>query len=180
MPTPRSGSELRQQEAQSPESEQKPKQESEIKPADFLVEDELQQEAGRDSKPQTEDGFLDEAISRLRTALRSGKKKPTLVQPHLRDEITLKVEHIMEEGLADAFRTLTPLQQQEFKLKGEKTAWEIRDLLRETKVKIKKIFRLLVEWLKILPGINRFFLEQEAKIKADRIMALHKQNKEYK
>lgn len=127
---------------------------------------------------QKEEGFLDEAISKLRGALRTTKKKP-LILPQVRDDITLKIEHIMAEGLDDAYRALPPLQQQEFKLKGEQTAVQIRELLQETKIKVKKIFQLLIEWLKMLPGVNRYFLEQEAKIKADHIMALHKQNKHF-
>ena len=97
--------------------------------------------------------------------------------PKVRDDITLKIESIMETDLGDAFQALTPLQQQEFKLKGEETANLIRQLLEQTKVKVKKIFALLIAWLKFLPGIDRFFLEQEAKIKADQIIALSKQNK---
>lgn len=178
MPTSSSGIELRPRDAQGQSPEQTPKSESEIKPADLAINKE-QPEAKAETSIQTEENFLDSAITNLRAALRTTKKKPTLIQPRVRDEITLKIEHIMEEGLADAYRALTPLQQQEFRLKGEETAWKIRDLLRETHVKIKKIFRLLIEWLKILPGINRFFLEQEAKIKADRIISLHKQNKEF-
>ena len=82
----------------------------------------------------------------------------------------------MEEGLSDAFRVMTPIQKQEFKIAGEKTAFEIRQLLRATKIKIKKIFQLLLGWLRLLPGINRYFLEQEAKIKADKILALSRIN----
>ncbi len=90
----------------------------------------------------------------------------------MRDEVTVQVEKVLEEGLGDVYRELTPLQQQEFKIAGEKTAFAIRALLKGTHVKVKKIFLLIVEWLKILPGVNRFFLEQEAKIKADKIIAL--------
>ena len=97
--------------------------------------------------------------------------------PKVRDDITLKIEHIMEADLGDAFNVLTPLQQQEFKLKGEQTASLIRELLQQTKIKVKKIFALLVAWLRFLPGIDRFFLEQEAKIKTDQIIALSRQNK---
>ncbi len=79
--------------------------------------------------------------------------------------------------MVDAFRELTPIQKQKFKIKGEETAWEIRKLLKATHVKIKKIFRLILEWLKMLPGVNRFFLEQEAKIKTDKIITLKEQNK---
>ncbi|MDP2684005.1 MAG: hypothetical protein Q8P20_03010 [bacterium] len=117
--------------------------------------------------------FLDETIESLKTTLRGTKRKSTQI-PQVRDEVTVKVEKIMEEGLADAFREMTPIQQQEFKIKGEKTAIEIRNVLRSGKVKIKKIFRLLIEWLKLLPGVNHFFLEQEAKIKADKIISLKK------
>jgi hypothetical protein len=132
-----------------------------------------EQQAQRlETKPE---GFLEEAISGLKKTLRSSKKKPHII-PNVRDAVTVEVEKIMEDGLKDAFRELTSLQKQEFKIKGEETAYKIRDLLRATHIKIKKIIRLLIEWLKMLPGINRFFLEQEAKIKADKIMALKNNN----
>lgn len=101
------------------------------------------------------------------------KKRPAPVLP-MRDEMTVKIEKIMEEGLGDAFQNLSPVAKEEFKLKGEKAAGQIRQMLNSAHIKIKKIFRLIYEWLKILPGINRFFLEQEAKIKADKIIALKK------
>lgn len=102
------------------------------------------------------------------------KKRPTVIMPVVRDELTLKVEKILEEGVADAYARLSPVAKQEFKLKGEEVARAIRDLLKSTHVKVKKIFQLIFEWLRILPGINRFFLEQEAKIKTDRIIELYK------
>jgi len=99
------------------------------------------------------------------------KKKPTSV-PQVRDELTLEIEKILEEGVAEEFEKLSPVAQQEFKVKGEQTAVQIRELMKSTKVKVKKILKLIFEWLRILPGINRFFLEQEAKIKTDRIIHL--------
>lgn len=92
--------------------------------------------------------------------------------PAAKDPITVRIEKIMENGLGDAYSRLSPVAKQEFKIKGEITAEKIRDLLRATHVKAKKILRLILEWLKILPGVNKFFLEQEAKIKTDRIVAL--------
>lgn len=89
-----------------------------------------------------------------------------------RDEITVKIEKIMEDGLNDSFQRLSPIAKQEFKIKGEQTAYKVRELLKSTHVKVKKIFRLILEWLRILPGINHFFLEQEAKIKTDKIISL--------
>jgi hypothetical protein len=95
------------------------------------------------------------------------------VLPPLQDPLAQKIEKILEENVGDAYQRLSPLAKQEFKLKGEVTARKISELLRGTHVKVKKIFQLILEWLKMLPGINRFFLEQEAKIKTDRIIALH-------
>ncbi|OIO19347.1 MAG: hypothetical protein CO029_02430 [Candidatus Magasanikbacteria bacterium CG_4_9_14_0_2_um_filter_41_10] len=125
----------------------------------------------------TEEGFLDEAIDGLRSKLRRPKKQKNTTIPQVRDEVTVKVEKIMEEGMADAFKELNTIERQEFKIRGEQTALQIRELLKATHVKIKKIFRLLFEWLKMLPGINRFYLEQEAKIKADKIISLQDQYK---
>lgn len=120
-----------------------------------------------------QENFLDEAIEGLRGKLKKPKKqKPTHI-PQVRDELTVKVEKIMEEGLADAYNELSPIERQEFKIKGEETALQIRELLKATHIKIKNVFKLLFSWLKLLPGINRFYLEQEAKIKADKIVSLH-------
>ncbi|HZJ41757.1 MAG TPA: hypothetical protein VFD51_01950 [Patescibacteria group bacterium] len=53
---------------------------------------------------------------------------------------------------------------------GEDTTAKINLLLNKTKIKVDKIISLIKKWLKIIPGINHFFLEQEAKIKADKII----------
>lgn len=105
-------------------------------------------------------------------------RKSVAVHPHPSttytpaDPLTNQIEKIMEEGIAEAYQELTPIQKQQFKIKGEETARNIKSLLLHTKVKVKKVFQLLLEWLKLLPGINRFFLMQEAKIKTDKIIAL--------
>lgn len=104
---------------------------------------------------------------------RSRPAAPTTFAP-ARYQLAKKVEKILEEGLAEPYQRLSPLAQQEFKLKGEQVANKIGELLKATHIKVKKIFQLIMEWLKLLPGINKFFLEQEAKIKTDKIIALHK------
>jgi len=84
-----------------------------------------------------------------------------------------KIENIMEDGLADIFLNLEPNKQNEFKIKGEQTANEINELLNKVKVKANKIIDLIKKWLSLIPGVNRFFIEQEAKIKTDKIMRLN-------
>lgn len=116
---------------------------------------------------------IESTIQSLRQKLKISKKKKTII-PTVKDELTLRVEKIMEEGFTDAYKELTTVQQQEFKIKGEETAWKIRELFKRTHLKVKEIFKLLVEWLRMLPGVNKFFIEQEAKIKADKIISLKK------
>jgi hypothetical protein len=84
-----------------------------------------------------------------------------------------KVEKILEIDLAAVYNSLTPEKKVEFKAAGERAAREIAGLLKEATVQVKKIIEIIINWLKIVPGINRFFIEQEAKIKADEIMKLN-------
>lgn len=128
------------------------------------------------SSERREDDFLDEDIAKLNAEVQQRKKVVPQQVTQVRDPLTVNIEHIMEDGLVDAFREMTPIQQQEFKIKGEQTALAIRHLMRQPKIKIKKIFELLLEWLRLIPGVNRFFTEQEAKIKADKIFALRLQD----
>ena len=120
---------------------------------------------------------VESTINALKRKLRISKKQKQRTIPIVRDAITIEVEHIMEEGLKEAFISLSPVERQEFKIKGEQTAIQIRQLLKKTHVRTKSILKLLFEWLKMLPGINRFFLEQEAKIKTEKILGLHKKYK---
>jgi len=89
-----------------------------------------------------------------------------------------KIETILEADLGEMYNNLTPKEQKAFKVKGEETTQSIFQLVyHKSKIKVKKIIKLIRNWLKFLPGINKFFLEQEAKIKADKIVALADQDK---
>jgi len=83
-----------------------------------------------------------------------------------------EVEEILSGGLEYIFSQMPPITQQEFKNKGEMAAKKIHALLQQPKIKIKKIAGLIMDWLKIIPGVNKFFLEQESKIKVDKILKL--------
>jgi hypothetical protein len=83
------------------------------------------------------------------------------------------IENILSEGLQEEYQHLDPATQQRFRQVGEETASQIETLLQSTKNQIQKIIGLITSWLKILPGVNSFFIQQEAKIKADKILKLH-------
>lgn len=89
-------------------------------------------------------------------------------------EIVLKkVESILAENMDRVFLTMDVAAQAKFKAKGEETARQIATILQKTKVKTKEVLNLILNWLRIIPGVNKFYIEQEAKIKADRILKIH-------
>jgi len=85
-----------------------------------------------------------------------------------------QVENILAEDLAQIYADLPQPIQQVFKAKGEEVAIKITGLLKKTKVKVKEIIKLIRAWLMIIPGVNKYFLEQEVKIKADKIIDLQR------
>lgn len=82
------------------------------------------------------------------------------------------IDNILAEGLHEVFLQMDGRRQQEFKRVGEETALKINILLDKAKIKVDKIIDLIRRWLKLIPRVNQFFLEQEAKIKADKIVRL--------
>lgn len=82
------------------------------------------------------------------------------------------IDNILSEGLNEIFLQMKTQEQKEFKIKGEETVIKINKLLSQTKVKVSKIISLIRAWLKMIPGVNKFFLEQEVKIKADKILKI--------
>jgi hypothetical protein len=94
------------------------------------------------------------------------------VMPSFQKRRELAIDNILAEGLSEVFLKMKPAEQQKFKKQGEETAAKINLLLSQTKIKVNKIIELIKRWLSIIPGINKFFLEQEAKIKTDKIIKI--------
>jgi len=91
------------------------------------------------------------------------------------EEIVLhKVESILSEGMEKVYLSMDASSQAIFKAKGEETSQKISNLLTHTKVQIKQVISLIVDWLRLVPNINKYYIEQEAKIKADAIMDMYR------
>ncbi|MFA5359690.1 MAG: hypothetical protein WC349_01900 [Patescibacteria group bacterium] len=86
-----------------------------------------------------------------------------------------QIENILAKDLEKIYLNLTPEKKAEFKKTGEQTASKINQLLNKAKVNIGEILRLIKKWLSIIPGVNKYFLEQEAKIKADEVIKIKEQ-----
>lgn len=80
------------------------------------------------------------------------------------------VEGILSDGLGDVYKALPKDRQLIFRQKGEEIANKITDMIIYGKARAKEVWKLVMEWLGSLPGINKYFLEQEMKIKTDRVM----------
>lgn len=96
--------------------------------------------------------------------------RPAAVMP--KEPELIKIENILEENLKEVYASLPAEVKPKFKTAGEETAIKIRALMERTKVKARKILKLIKAWLKLIPGVNKFFLEQEAAIKAQKLMAM--------
>lgn len=93
------------------------------------------------------------------------------------DRLEEEIDDILEEDLKELYVAMSPEKQAEFREKGEEARSKIRELVSSAKVNAKKVFALIRGWLKIIPGVNRFFLEQEAKIKTDKILFITEEEK---
>lgn len=86
------------------------------------------------------------------------------------DPIARQIEEFLSDDLLELYSQMPPEAQAVFKTRGEEAAGKITEMIRSAKVAAKEILELIVAWLKIIPGVNKFFLEQEAKIKTDKIL----------
>lgn len=105
-------------------------------------------------------------------AQRQSAPAPAAAQPapKPKDPALVEIESVLSEHLDEIFMQMTPQQQMAFQQKGEETAQEINTLLHEAKVKVRRVLDVIRSWLQMIPGVNKFFIEQEAKIKTDRLL----------
>lgn len=142
----------------------------EIEKGDGIIEKFSEKESGIVEKSGEEIKPLEKSGESARPVIK--KTKLSIASPDI--ERQKQIDQILSEGLDEVFLRLSQDDQARFKEEGEKTVLKISELLSQTKVKIKKIINLIKNWLKIIPKVNRHFLEQEAKIKADKIIKLKK------
>ncbi len=113
---------------------------------------------------------------------RVGFKRKTATQTipaALSKSATLKdVEDLLTEDLTDIYQSMTPQEQIAFRKKGEEVAHSIETLVLTFRATTRKVLDLIRGWLAMIPRVNRYFLEQESKIKTDEIMKLQKKVKE--
>jgi len=120
---------------------------------------------------QQETAQAPEEIPPLKTPKELSRQAASSRAP-VKDRLSREIEAVLEEDLTDLFLNLPEDKKKEFQEKGEETASKIRALVQKSKINARKIFSLIRDWLKIIPGVNKFFLEQEAKIKTDKVILM--------
>lgn len=90
--------------------------------------------------------------------------------------ILAKVESILASDMEKIFLSMDIASQAQFKAKGEEVALAITDLLQKTQIQINKVISLIMDWLRLIPNVNKYYLEQEAKLKADALLRVYKEN----
>lgn len=136
-------------------------------------------EAARETLAETKDDILHaESKPELEAAMEQPLPGATGAVPQApKDEVTVEVEKVLEDGIGPFYASLPDDAKPLFKKKGEEAAREIAGMVRSLHVQVKRVLQLITQWLKTIPGVNAFFLEQEAKIKTDRIVALAEERK---
>ena len=132
---------------------------------------------------ERKEAFLEQSEAAPTTAI--GSQASTQVAQSVpaaivKDEVTLAVERILEDGLSDYVAAMPEEARVRFLYKGQETASRIGVMVRTLKIHAKKVVELICDWLLTIPGVNKFFLEQEAKIKTDRILELEREYRERK
>lgn len=128
--------------------------------------EEMSQESGQEM--QTEEAPVAELAPKIQPIPQVAVAQLTTPP---QDELLKGVEDILAKGITDIYKDLAPEKKPAFRAKGEEVAQKIRNMIAKGKVKVHAVLKLIKEWLHSIPGINRFFLEQEAKIKTDLIIA---------
>lgn len=122
----------------------------------------------------------DEILKKIKKALPGIKTKLTTTIVKEKSQTVKEIENILSEDMNEIYQNLSPDIKQEFKRRGEETAFKIEQLICQVKIAVYKIVDLIKQWLLIVPGVNKFFLEQETKIKTDKILALSEKEKKNK
>ncbi|MBI2416283.1 MAG: hypothetical protein HYV33_06550 [Candidatus Kerfeldbacteria bacterium] len=98
------------------------------------------------------------------------RKDQVMTDDANKSDTVIAIEEILADNLGEVYQRMSPAEQEQFKQKGEEVARTIADMTTKLKATAKKILQLIREWLQLIPGVSKYFLEQEAKIKTDELL----------
>ena len=98
---------------------------------------------------------------------------PDVASIAAKDEELVSIENELSSGLENLYAALPEDRKALFRQQGEELAVKAQTLMREARLKIGELVRLILSWLKVLPGVSSFFAEQQAVIKAQNLLNKH-------
>jgi hypothetical protein len=111
------------------------------------------------------------------TDLPQPQAAPAQTAPAKSKSVTFKqVENILQEDLEDIYFNMDEAHRRMFKQEGERAIAQIEKIIASGKSVAVKVLEVIKQWLSLIPGVNKFFIEQEAKIKTDKIIKLNQSN----
>lgn len=93
------------------------------------------------------------------------------------DEVLSLVKDILEEDLEEYVTKMPEATRERFENKGREIATRISNMVRSGKVQNKRVVLLIREWLLTIPAVNKFFMEQVAKIKTDSVLKFEQEHR---
>ncbi len=147
----------------------------------------LDEEKALAAIPESKDTFLEEVVPIAEALPPKQEQAPVAAAPVAskpvtpavkKDEATVAVEKVLEAGLGDFYATLPADAKLKFTKKGEEASVQISVMVRSLRLNVKKALQLIRDWLLTIPKVNKFFLEQEAKIKVDLLNQLIEERKQ--
>jgi hypothetical protein len=97
--------------------------------------------------------------------------EPSVEKPRELEEI----EGILSEDLGKIYKTLPPKVKPQFKQRGEEiAAWCLAAIRKEPmkdRFSPERLYGRVLEWLSLIPDASKLYLNQEAKVKSDLVLA---------
>lgn len=167
--------EKREQEATASQPEQKSAPEQTSENSSERLEVDRESESSPERTGVSASGIKNGDVREVSTA--SAGDFPVSEAPK-KDALRMQVERTLEDKLWEIYLALPKESRQRFKEGGDICATELRQLAERPKVRPRNVLMLIKRWLKLIPMVNKWFLWQEAKIKTDKFMRLHKEHQE--
>jgi len=144
---------------------------SESSPLEQAPAPETGRETSPEAAPAVESGLAEERIPEAVAPAPVTIEPPVSAKPA--DPVVSAIENILAEDLYERFKAMPPALQAKFRQKGDETVSRLSQMVGSAVIKAKEVLKLIIGWLKLIPGVNKYFLEQESKIKTDKILELH-------
>lgn len=88
-----------------------------------------------------------------------------------------ELEEILADNVMEVYQMLSPKEQEQFRKAGEEAVTKIEVLVTQFKATARAVLQIIRQWLRTIPRINTLFLEQESKIKTDRVLKMQQRLK---